>query len=151
MRLGLRGENGTAVVQLTELVAIDDLIRYELFLLLTQGKGYRICKNCGRPFIPSGRSDILYCDRIMKGAKRPCREIGANLAERRKAASDPVWKAYRTAYQRLHKRVELGYMEDEAFVEWRNEATRKRDLCLAGGLDRVEFIAWIDRTSRRRG
>lgn len=98
VKLGLRDEDCAAVVQLTELAVIDDLIRYELFLLLTQGKGYKICKNCGRPFIPSGRSDILYCNRIMKGAKRPCREIGANLAERRKAAGNPVWKAYRTAY-----------------------------------------------------
>ena len=45
----------------------------------------------------------------------------------------------------------IGYMEDEAFVEWRDEATQKRDLCLAGGLERMELIAWIDRTSRRRG
>ena len=151
VKLGLREDGGTAVVPLTELASIDDLIRYELFLLLTQGKGYKICKNCGRPFIPFGRSDILYCDRVMKGATRPCREIGANIAEQRKAASDPVWKAYRTAYQRLHKRVELGYMEGEAFMEWRDEATRKRDLCLAGGLEQTEFLAWIDRTSRRRG
>lgn len=151
VKLGLRGDSGTAVVPLTELAAIDDLIRYELFLLLMQGKGYKICKNCGRPFIPYGRSDILYCDRVMKGAKRPCREIGANIAGRRKAASGPVWKAYRTAYQRLHKRVEMGYMVDKAFAEWRDEATRRRDLCLAGGLEREEFIAWIDRTSRRRG
>ena len=41
-------------------------------------------------------------------------------------------------------------MEDEAFAEWRDEATRKRDLCLASELERAEFIAWIDRTSRRR-
>ena len=56
------------MVPLTELAAIDDLIRYELFLLLTQGKGYKICKNCGRPFIPFGRSDILCCDDVIIGA-----------------------------------------------------------------------------------
>lgn len=149
-KLGTHGRHDPAILPLTVLDTVDDLMRYELLLLLTQGKGYKFCKNCGKPFIPSGRSDTLYCDRVMDGADKPCNEIGAYLAAAKKADENPVLKTYRKAYQRLHKRVELGYMEEEDFAEWRDEATQRRDRCLAGELGAEEFIAWVDGTSRRR-
>ena len=148
--LGRRCTGDRSVTQLTVLDTVDDLLRYELFLLVTQGKGYKYCKNCGKPFIPSGRSDTVYCDRVMDGADRPCNKIGAYIADVKKVASDPVLSVYRKAYQRLHKRVELGYIEDDEFTRWKDEAAQKRDQCLAGELDAEEFLAWIDATSRRR-
>jgi len=150
VQLGRRSTGDRSVTQLTVLETVDDLLRYELFLLVTQGKGYKYCKNCGKPFIPSGRSDTVYCDRVMDGADKPCSEIGAYLADVKKVASDPVLSAYRKAYQRLHKRVELGYMEDGEFARWKDEAAQKRDLCMAGELDAEEFLTWVDATSRRR-
>ena len=150
VKLGRRCTGDRSVTQLTALDTVDDLLRYELFLLVTQGKGYKYCKNCGKPFIPSGRSDTVYCDRVMDGADKPCSEIGAYLADVKKVASDPVLSAYRKAYRRLHKRVELGYMEDEEFTRWKDEAAQKRDSCMAGELDAEEFLAWVDATSRRR-
>ena len=150
VKLGRRGTGDSTVRQLTVLDTVDDLLRYELFLLATQGKGYKYCKNCGKPFIPSGRSDTIYCDRVMSGADKPCNEIGAYLTDVKKVASDPVLSAYRKAYQRLHKRVELGYMEDGEFTRWKDEAVQKRDRCIACELSAEEFIAWVDATSRRR-
>ena len=150
VKLGRRCTGDRSVTQLTALDTVDDLLRYELFLLVTQGKGYKYCKNCGKPFIPSGRSDTVYCDRVMDGADKPCSEIGAYIADVKKVASDPVLSAYRKAYRRLHKRVELGYMEDEEFTRWKDEAAQKRDSCMAGELDAEEFLAWVDATSRRR-
>ena len=46
--------------------------------------------------------------------------------------------------------MEMGYMEDDEFTRWKDEAAQKRDQCLAGELDAEEFLAWIDATSRRR-
>ena len=149
-RLGTRGRDDKTVLQLTVLGTVDDLLRYELFLLVTQGKRYKFCKNCGKPFIPTKRADTLYCDRIMPGADKPCRAIGANLALKKKVDGDPVLTMYRRAYQRLHKRVEQGYMEDAAFVAWCDEAKRKRDQCLAGKLSEENFADWIHATSRQR-
>ena len=150
VQLGRRSTGDRSVTQLTVLDTVDDLLRYELFLLVTQGKGYKYCKNCGKPFIPSGRSDTVYCDRVMDGADKPCSEIGAYLADVKKVASDPVLSAYRKAYQRLHKRVELGYMDDDEFTRWKAEAVQKRDSCMAGELDAEEFLTWVDATNRRR-
>ena len=150
VKLGRRSTGDHSVTQLTVLDTVDDLLRYELFLLVTQGRQYKFCKNCGKPFIPSGRSDIVYCDRIMIGSEKRCNEIGAYMAEVKKVAGNPVLNAYRKAYQRLHKRVELGCMEDQDFSTWKGEAVKMRDLCLAGDLDEKEFADWINRTSRQR-
>ncbi len=86
----------------------------------------------------------------MGGADKPCSEIGAYLADVKKVASDPVLSAYRKAYQRLHKRVELGYLEDDEFARWKDEAAQKRDQCLAGKIPKKEFLSWINCTRRQR-
>jgi len=86
----------------------------------------------------------------MDGADKPCSEIGAYLADVKKVASDPVLSACRKAYRRLHKRVELGYMEDDKFARWKDEAVQKRDRCMTGELDAEEFLAWVNATSRKR-
>lgn len=151
VKLGRRAAGDRSVTQLTVLDTVDDLLRYELFLLVTQGRSYKFCKNCGKPFIPSGRSDTVYCDRIMSGADKRCSEIGAYLTAVKKEDENPAVKTYRKAYQRLYKHVGQGQKEYAAFTAWRDEATRRRDLCLAGDLSEEEFIKWIDSTSRRRG
>ena len=118
--------------------------------LLVEGVGYKFCKNCGMPFIPSGRSDALYCDRVMAGQEKPCNKIGANLAAKKKVNSNPALKIYRQAYQRMNKRMEQGYLEREAYDSWVKAAGEKRDQCLAGELSYKEFADWIDKTSRQR-
>jgi len=148
--LGTRNARSEEVVQLTVLDTIDDMLRFEMLHFLTEGKGYKFCKNCGKPFIPRGRSDAVYCDRVADGEDKTCKQIGAYRAEKEKTATVPAWKVYRQAYQRLNKRVELGYMEESAFTDWNREATEKRGRCLRGELPYEDFADWINRTSRQR-
>ncbi len=150
VKLGRRATGDRSVTQLTVLDTVDDLLRYELFLLTTQGRPYKFCKNCGKPFIPAGRSDAVYCDRVMDGADKPCNKIGAYRTDVKKVEADPVLNAYRMAYRRMHKNMEYGGLEADAFRRWKDEAAQKRDLCMAGELDAEEFLAWVDATSRRR-
>ena len=67
-------------------------------------------------FVPSGRSDTLYCDFIADGEEYSCRKIGANRQAKEKVANDPVLQEHRRAYQRLNKRKEYGYMEEAEFM-----------------------------------
>ncbi len=150
VKLGRRATGDRSVTQLTVLDTVDDLLRYELFLLVTQGRPYKFCKNCGKPFIPRGRSDAVYCDRVMGGADKPCNKIGAYRTDVKKGVADPVLNAYRMAYRRMHKNMEYGGLEEDAFHRWKDEAAQKRDRCKAGELSAKEFLAWLDGTSRRR-
>ncbi len=97
-----------------------------------------------------GRSDALYCDFIMPGEKQPCNKIGANRQAKKKVAGDPALKEYRSAYQRLNKRVELGYMEKEAFQAWAKEAKSRCTQCQNGDITFEEYKKWLDETSRQR-
>lgn len=150
VKFGKRAETQNEVVQLAVLQTIDDILRYELVQMLTQGVEYKLCKNCGKLFIPSGRSDSLYCERIMPGQEKPCNVIGANIAAKKKVNENPALALYRQAYQRLNKRVEYEYMTQEDFNTWKSLALEKREQCVSGGLSCDDFKAWIDETSRQR-
>jgi len=147
---GIRSDNLPGVVQLSALARIDDMLRYELVQMLVRDVQYKCCQSCGKLFIPSGRSDSLYCGRIMSGQEKPCNQIGANLMAKKKIEENPALRLYRQAYQRLNKRVEFGYMTPEAFDEWKAQAKPKSEQCLCGELSLDDFRLWIDETSRQR-
>jgi len=111
---------------------------------------YKHCQCCGKLFVPEGRSDSLYCDRIMPGQERPCNEIGAHLVALEKRKNDPALSIHRQAYNRMYNRVEMDYMSRFDFDVWAKEAKKKRDACHAGKLPLDEFVKWIDGTSRQR-
>ncbi|MDL2233236.1 DUF6076 domain-containing protein [Ruminococcaceae bacterium OttesenSCG-928-L11] len=148
--LGKKSENTEGIFQLSTLNRIDDMLRYELVQLLIRDVQYKCCQNCGKLFIPSGRSDSLYCGRIMPGQQKPCNQIGANLVAKKKVETTPALKLYRQAYQRLNKRVEFGYMEKPAFDLWKTQALPKRKACEEGRITIEAFTMWIDETSRRK-
>ncbi len=147
---GILSDDTTDVVQFSTLSSIDDMLRYELVQTLINDVHYKHCQNCGKLFIPTGRVDSLYCDRIMPGQEKPCKQIGANLVAKKKTEQNPALKLYRQAYHRLSKRVEFGYMELKEFAEWKEQAVPKREQCLSGELALEEFTLWIDETSRQR-
>jgi hypothetical protein len=147
---GKKNENSEEVTQLTVLRGIDDMMRFELVQMLVQDVQYKRCQSCEKLFIPSGRSDSLYCGRIMPGQKKPCNQIGANLVAKKKLGQNPALRLYRQAYHRLSKRVEFGYMTAEAFAEWKAKAVPKREQCLRGEISLEDFTLWINETSRQR-
>ena len=148
-QLGQKAE-GYEIQQFTVLENIDDMLRYELVETLVQGVEFKRCKNCGMLFVPMGRSDAVYCDFIMPGEKQPCNKIGANRQAKKKVAGDPALKEYRSAYQRLNKRVELGYMEKEVFQAWAKDAKERCTQCQNGEITFEEYKQWLDETSRQR-
>ena len=146
MKLGKKAD-GYDVQHFAVLENIDDMLRFELVQTLVQGIGFKRCKNCGMLFVPSGRTDTLYCDFIANGEAKPCNKIGANRKAKEKVAKDPVLQEHRRAYQRLNKRKELGYMEEAAFDIWSKEAATRRKQYEDGKLAPEAFKAWLDKTS----
>ena len=149
MKLGKKGEDYD-IQQFAVLQNIDDMLRYELVQTLVMGIGFKRCQNCGMLFVPSGRSDSLYCDFITRGEKQPCNKIGANRKAKEKVAGDPILQEHRRAYQRLNKRVEFGYMEKDAFKAWADEAKLRRTQCQQGEITFEEYKAWLDETSLQK-
>lgn len=90
------------IVNMYNIDSIDDLIRFELLNVITNNVVIKKCKYCNRYFVPKGRSDSEYCDRISKGETRPCNEIGAVKLHEASKADDKVYQAYLKAYRRMN-------------------------------------------------
>lgn len=138
------------IQQFVVLENIDDMLRYELVQTLVLGIGFKRCEHCGMLFVPSGRSDSIYCDQIMDGETKPCNKIGANRKAKEKVAGDPILQEHRRAYQRLNKRVEFGYMTKEEFQGWATEAKLRRTQCQEGRMTFDEYKNWLDETSLQK-
>lgn len=58
------------------------------------------CENCKHFFIPSNRSDEIYCDRIFKDGKT-CKQVGYSIKEK----NDPFKHLFATARKTQHARI----------------------------------------------
>ena len=141
------------IVQLYEMTTIDDLFRFEFVQMIERDIFIKKCKNCERFFIPKRRADAEYCERIYGDSQRRCSEIGATLRYERKVAGNPILEAYSRAYKRFNSRTRAKKMTQNEFLNWSEEARRRRDECLAGNLPYEDFVAWLEqgriRKSRR--
>lgn len=72
---------------------IRALVYLEYEYMGTQGYAIRRCDNCGRWFLPYSVV-ALYCDRIVEGRGKSCKEIAAAEKYNRKVNSDAAKKHY---------------------------------------------------------
>ena len=129
------------------------LMRFEMMKMITQGVFIKKCANCNRYFILDGRTDVEYCSRpLTNQPEKACRDIGALNKYMGKVNADPIRKEYHKAYKRNHSRLRVATMTQAEFLEWSDEAQQKRDQCLAGRIDKDEFMEWInqDRLYKKR-
>ena len=138
------------VEQLYEIDSIEDLFRFEFIKMIEHDIFIKKCKNCGRFFIPQRRVDAEYCNRIWGDTQKRCNEIGAMLRYEKKVAENPVWEAYKKAYRRFNSRTRTKKMTQADFMDWSDEAAKKRDDCLAGNLPFDEFLAWLEQGRIRK-
>ena len=105
---------------------------------------FRTCKFCGRYFGIMGNTRSEFCDRLIDGSTKTCKEMGSlRLYEKRKM-EDPAIREYKRSYKAHNARIRYGIMTREEFNAWSQEARRRRDNCVAGKLPLEEFVAWLD-------
>jgi len=138
------------IALLFEIESVKDLLRFEFIKMIEHDIFIKKCKNCERFFIPKGRIDAEYCDRIWGDGPRKCSEIGAMKRYGKKISSNPILDAHKKTYRRFNSRARTGKMTNAEFLTWAEEAARKRDECLAGKLPFDEFIAWLEQGRVRK-
>ncbi len=116
------------------ILAIARLLNTEIII--------RNCENCNRFFVPTSRSDEIYCDRIFKNNKT-CKQIGYN----RKVENDPYLKAYRKAYKTKNayklRNINNSPGIEERFSKWVAEAKKKLEEARTGRITIGEFNTWL--------
>jgi hypothetical protein len=135
------------VVEMYEINNMDDLIRFELLKMVSSGVLVKKCANCGQYFVPVGRIDTAYCNRVYKNSEnqRTCAEIGSMLKYKNKIKDDPVYTAYNKVYKRNNSRVRNKIMSQSDFLSWSEEARRLRDDCYAGKISLDDYKAWLEK------
>ena len=110
----------------------------------------KICKNCGKYFIPENRNSSIYCNRIYKD-KKTCKEIGANIAYNDKLKKDEVNALYRktlSAKKMLANRNPDIPMYLEKYERWKAEANRFKQDIKSGAKTQEQFKEWIENTKK---
>lgn len=123
---------------------IYDIIDYFVRECVKREQRFRVCKNCGKYFALTGYINTEYCDRPFDSAGRTCKEIGVLHIWEKKKADTPALKAYSKAYKKRFAWIKYGKITKEAFYEWSEDARKKRELCLKGGMTLEEFWAWLE-------
>ena len=127
----------------------EDFTQFILAEYIRRDLRFRVCKFCGRCFGIMGNTRLEFCDRLIDGSTKTCKEMGSlRLYEKRKL-EEPAIKEYKRSYKAHNARIRYGLMTREEFNTWSQEARRKRDDCVAGKLSLEEFVAWLDSDRQR--
>lgn len=133
------------VLQTGELL---DLVDFLMSRYLQLNVHYRTCKFCGKYFGVTGSYKGDYCDRLMDGSVKTCKEGGSlRLYEMRKM-EEPAIREYKRSYKAHNARIRYKTMTREEFNAWSTEARKRRDKCIAGEISLQEFVAWLDSDKR---
>ncbi len=135
-----------ADIGLNEMYALNslrDYLQFELIKFILSDLPLLQCQNCGRIFIPRGRPDVKYCDKVADGETLPCDAIGALRVYNNKIAGDPIFKAFNKAYKRMNSRIKYKTISQQEFYEWSEKARAMRDRCVNGEVGLKEFNKWL--------
>lgn len=122
---------------------IYDIIDYFVRECVKREQPIRICKNCGRYFVVSGRINTEYCDRPIDDKGRTCKDMGAINVWTEKRKDDEVFKVYRREYKKRFGWIKAGKIEQDAFYAWSEKAREKKAKCDASEISLQEFSEWL--------
>lgn len=120
---------------------IEQLMYYDLFTVLENDLPIKICRNCNMPFIPKGRVDSLYCDRIMPGFKHKCSAIGA--LNTYKSKQPDIEAQFYAARKRYATRVSRNPALKTEFEVWKIKSREKLTAYRNNEISADEFKKWF--------
>jgi len=127
------------IIEMYKINSLDDLIRFEMFNVVSHNIPINKCKNCGYYFIPLGRKDAAYCDRVSINKKIPCSKIGAKKIYDDKIKDDPNLHNYKRAYNRMQSRYRNKKITQTELYEWTEHAKKIRKDYLNGKIDKIDL------------
>lgn len=106
----------------------------------------RICKNCGKYFIPIKNTE-KYCNIIYYQDEQPCKINGANNSYTQKQKNIEAIRFYRNNYQRRLMQVKRSNDEQikQAFENWKKLAKNKIKQFNNNEISEDELLEWIQK------
>lgn len=111
----------------TEVVSSEDpsdLVNFMLVRYMQNNLQMKPCKYCGRYFATKRAYKTDYCDRLIDGSIKTCREAGAIRLYEKRMQEDPAVKEYKRSYKAHNARIRYGLMTKEESLSglWRRES-----------------------------
>ncbi len=127
--------------------SLDECLFIEFMEVLKRHIVIKICKNCGRMFIPK-RTNMDYCSRVYTADGKTCSDVGYTQTFARNVKNDELLQAYTRAYKAHYARMtkprkRMANMTREEFEAWYIEAKNKLEQARSGLLDAEEFKTWL--------
>ena len=140
-----KGNRPMTVIEVLYPNTLIDLQKFIISQYLQMDIKFKTCKSCNSFFAVMGNSKAEYCNRLMAGSEKTCRQAGSMKLYQSKKMEDPINQAYTRAYKTRNARIRYGTMTREEFEQWSAEAREHRDRCIAGLLDFAEFEEWLSK------
>ena len=131
----------TAPLEVYSFSSYESFALFTIFKALSLNIRFNKCKNCGKYFVPTSKSNEIYCTRIYRNNKT-CRDIGYENSVK----ADDIAKAYRNAYKTQNaKKQRNKNIEDinEMFYKWATEAKEMYELCKDDKIQLKELKKWF--------
>ena len=122
-------------------------ICYAILEELVKTPNYPIkkCQNCGMYFIPTSKTDEIYCDYPKENSK-PCRDLGAFQSYTERLKQNKAMGEYRRTYQQKFMQVRKDKTNTKLakeFETWKKQAKEKINDMKKGKLTENEVYNWI--------
>lgn len=115
-----------AIYEYYSVTYLQAFLKIDFMKAIMNGHIIRRCKNCHRFFMLTKGYHTDYCDRpLPDNPKRNCRNQGAKIIAKEKAANNPVIHSYNRAYQRITADKQRGRISVE---EWKKAKRKILDL-----------------------
>jgi hypothetical protein len=126
-----------------EVTTFADMVYLELYQMILYNISVKKCELCGRYFVLKGEYKGKYCDRIPRGYKQTCQQIGSTRDYNQRNKKSEPKAEYMRAYKRMHSRIKYGMITKEEFKQWNLKANDMTRLCDSENLSLDEFKQWL--------
>lgn len=129
------------------LVNFEDCLMCELMEMVRRRQIIKVCKNCGRMFVPK-RSNVDYCTRYYTEDGKTCADVGYTKTFAKSVQKDELLQAYTRAYKAHYARMtkprkKAANMTRDEFEAWYKEAKRGLDLARQGKINPDAYKEWL--------
>lgn len=125
-----------------EINDIHSVLYFDLINCLNKKIIIKQCENCHKFFIPTKRSDEIYCDRLFKNQKT-CKEVGYSEKIKDNAFMLAYTKARKTQHARIRYNKHISDYKEKHYEPWRIAAEKARDEFQAAN-DIKGFEKWLN-------
>jgi len=128
-------------VEVYSFTSYQDFILFTIFKTLSSNIKFHKCKNCGKYFVPTTKSNEIYCTRIYKNNKT-CRDIGYENSVKFNEITKTYRNAYKTQNAKKQRNKDIPNIDDK-FYNWASQAKEMYKLCKQNKISFEDFSKWL--------